>query len=197
MQLGMVGSGRMGASLVRRLLNRGCACVVHDMQPAVLSALAKYGAMGAAWLKEMVSRLGQPQTLWLMVPAGVVDRELDDLVPLLDAGDIVIDGGNSHYRDDMRPGVHLQACGIHYLDVGASGGVAGLERGYCLMIGGEGGVVEHCGRSFRRWRRASKLQHKLPAARQGRARPRKAYATAVRMGQGTWSSWSITALSTA
>jgi 6-phosphogluconate dehydrogenase len=143
MQLGMIGLGRMGASMVRRLLKRGHACVVHDVQPAAVSALVKDGATGAVSPKEMISRLGPPRTIWLMVPAAVVDRVLDDLVPLLDAGDIVIDGGNSHYRDDMRRGTQLQASGIHYLDVGTSGGVAGLERGYCLMIGGESGVVEH------------------------------------------------------
>ncbi len=142
MQLGMIGLGRMGASMVRRLLRDGHACVVHDVQPSAVAGLVKDGATGAASLKEMVSRLGQPRTIWLMVPAAVVDQALDDLVPFLDAGDIVIDGGNSYYRDDLRRGTQLQARGIHYLDVGTSGGVAGLERGYCLMIGGEVGVVE-------------------------------------------------------
>ncbi len=143
MQFGMIGLGRMGASMVRRLPKRGHACVVHDVQPAAVSALVKDGATGAVSPKEMVSRLGQPRTIWLMVPAAAVDRVLDDIVPSLDAGDSVIDGGNSHYRDDMRRGSQLQARSIHSLDVGTSNGVAGLERGYCLMIGGEGGVVEH------------------------------------------------------
>lgn len=143
MQLGMIGLGRMGASMVRRLLRDGHACVVHDVQPSPVAGLVKDGAAGAASLKEMVSQLGQPRTIWLMVPAAVVDQALGDLVPLLDAGDIVVDGGNSYYRDDMRRGTQLQARGIHYLDVGTSGGVAGLERGYCLMIGGEVGVVKH------------------------------------------------------
>jgi 6-phosphogluconate dehydrogenase len=142
MQLGMIGLGRMGASMVRRLLRDGHACVVHDVQPSAVAGLVKDGAAGAPSLKEMVSQLGQPRKIWLMVPAAVVDRALGDLVPLLDSGDIVIDGGNSYYRDDMRRGTQLRARGIHYLDVGTSGGVAGLERGYCLMIGGEGGVVE-------------------------------------------------------
>ena len=142
MQLGMIGLGRMGASMVRRLIRDGHVCVVHDVQPASIAGLAKDGATGAASLKEMVSQLGQPRTIWLMVPAAVVDQALGDLVPLLDAGDVVIDGGNSYYRDDMRRGPQRQARGIHYLDVGTSGGVAGLERGYCLMIGGEVGVVE-------------------------------------------------------
>ena len=143
MQLGMIGLGRMGASMVRRLLRDGHACVVHDVQPTPIAGLVKDGATGAASLKELVSQLGQPRTIWLMVPAAVVDQALGDLVPVLDAGDIVIDGGNSYYRDDMRRGTQLQAGGIHYLDVGTSGGVAGLERGYCLMIGGEDSVVEH------------------------------------------------------
>ncbi len=143
MQLGMIGLGRMGASMVRRLLRYGHACVVHDVQPSAVAGLVKDGAAGAASLKDMVSQLGRPRTIWLMVPAGVVDRALGDLMPLLDAGDIVVDGGNSYYRDDMRRGTQLQTRGIQYLDVGTSGGVAGLERGYCLMIGGEDGVVEH------------------------------------------------------
>jgi 6-phosphogluconate dehydrogenase len=143
MQLGMIGLGRMGASMVRRLLRAGHGCVVYDVQPSAVTGLVKDGATGAGSLKEMVSELGQPRTIWLMVPAATVDQALGDLVPLLDAGDIVVDGGNSHYRDDMRRGTELRTRGIHYLDVGTSGGVAGLERGYCLMIGGEGGVVEH------------------------------------------------------
>ena len=143
MQLGMIGLGRMGASMVRRLLKQGHACVVHDTQPSAVTALVEVGATGAASLPEMVARLAPPRVVWLMLPAGLVDRSLGELVPLLDAGDIVIDGGNSYYRDDIRRGTELQARGMHYLDVGTSGGVAGLERGYCLMIGGEAGVVEH------------------------------------------------------
>ncbi len=133
----------MGASMVRRLLRDGHACVVHDLQPFAVSDLVKEGASGATALQEMVSQLGKPRTVWLMVPAAGVDRVLGDIVPLLDADDIVVDGGNSHYRDGMRRGTQLQDKGIHFLDVGTSGGVAGLERGYCLMVGGEGGVVEH------------------------------------------------------
>ena len=143
MQLGMIGLGRMGASMVRRLLRNGHACVVHDMQPSAAAGLVKDGATGAASLQEMVSRLAQPRAIWLMVPAAVVDQTLGELLPLLAVGDIVVDGGNSHYRDDMRRGAELRARGIHYLDVGTSGGVAGLERGYCLMIGGEADIFEH------------------------------------------------------
>ena len=133
----------MGASMVRRLLTQGHDCVVHDIQPPTIASLQKDGAIGAASTRELVSRLSKPRAIWLMVPAAVVDQALADLVPLLDAGDIVIDGGNSYYRDDIRRGTELRAAGIHYLDVGTSGGVAGLERGYCLMIGGESNTFEH------------------------------------------------------
>lgn len=143
MQLGMIGLGRMGANMVRRLLKGGHTCVVHDLHPAAIAGLVKEGATGSASLEEMVSQLGRPRTVWLMVPAAAVDQALVDLLPMLDAGDIVVDGGNSHYRDDMRRGTQFEAQGLHYLDVGTSGGIAGLERGYCLMIGGEDGVVEY------------------------------------------------------
>ena len=142
MQIGMVGLGRMGASMVRRLLKNGHECVVHDSQPTAVDNLAKDGATAASTLREMVTTLAKPRVVWLMVPAAVVDQALGDLVPLLDAGDIVVDGGNSYYGDDMRRGAELHALGIHYLDVGTSGGVAGLERGYCLMIGGDAGAFE-------------------------------------------------------
>jgi 6-phosphogluconate dehydrogenase len=143
MQLGMIGLGRMGASMVRRLLRDGHVCVVYDRQAAAVAALVRDGATGAESLQALARQLDQPRAIWLMVPAGVVDQAIDDLLPFLDAGDIVIDGGNSNFRDDMRRGSQLQAQGIHYIDVGTSGGVAGLERGYCLMIGGEAGVVGH------------------------------------------------------
>jgi 6-phosphogluconate dehydrogenase len=143
MQLGMIGLGRMGASMVRRLLTRGHECVVYARRPPAVASLQKEGATGAASLQEMVSRMAKPCAIWLMVPAASVDQVLGDLAPLLEAGDIVIDGGNSYYRDDIRRGTELQARGIHYLDVGTSGGVAGLERGYCLMIGGEADIFEH------------------------------------------------------
>jgi 6-phosphogluconate dehydrogenase len=143
MQLGMIGLGRMGASMVRRLLKNGHECVVHDRQPPAVAALVKDGARGAVSLQEMVLQLAQPRAVWLMVPAAVVDQTLGELVPLLNAGDIVVDGGNSYYRDDIRRGADLKARGIRYLDVGTSGGVAGLERGYCLMIGGEADIFEY------------------------------------------------------
>ncbi|MDQ6640079.1 MAG: NAD(P)-binding domain-containing protein, partial [Pseudomonadota bacterium] len=141
MQLAMIGLGRMGASMVRRLQAKGHECVVHDMQPAAIAALQKEGATGASTLAEMASKMSRPRAIWLMVPAGVVDGELEQLMPHLDAGDIVIDGGNSYYRDDIRRAKALGAAGFHYVDVGTSGGVAGQDRGYCLMIGGEPEVV--------------------------------------------------------
>ena len=143
MQLGMIGLGRMGGSMVRRLLSKGHECVVYGRTPSVVASLEKDGAIGATSLQAMVSRMAKPRVIWLMLPAAVVEQTLCDLVPLLEAEDIVIDGGNSNYRDDIVRGTELQAYGIHYLDVGTSGGIAGLERGYCLMIGGEPGIVAH------------------------------------------------------
>jgi 6-phosphogluconate dehydrogenase len=143
MQLGMIGLGRMGASMARRLAGKGQDCIVHDAQPAAVTQMRKQGFVGADSLAELVAQLTRPRAIWLMVPAGVVDPVLKDLVAHLDADDIVIDGGNSYYHDDIRRARELAAAGLHYLDVGTSGGVAGLDRGYCLMIGGEAKTVEH------------------------------------------------------
>src|SRR6266576_4187980 len=137
MQLGMIGLGRMGANMVRRLLRGGHDCVVFDMSPKAVEELVKEGAVGAADLKDFVKKLEKPRALWLMVPAGVVDKTIADLLPYLESGDTLIDGGNSYYVDDIRRGRELATKGIHYVDVGTSGGVWGLERGYCMMIGGE------------------------------------------------------------
>src|SRR5262245_31754643 len=141
MQLGMVGLGRMGANMVRRLLRGGHECVVYDTHPDAVKAVAGEGAVGAASPDELVKKLSKPRAVWLMVPAAVVDATLADLAPRLDRGDIVIDGGNSYYIDDIRRAKELTAKGLHYVDVGTSGGVWGLERGYCQMIGGEPEVV--------------------------------------------------------
>ena len=141
MQLGMIGLGRMGANMVRRLMKGGHDCVVHDRMAAAVRALATEGAIGATTLDEFVARLDRPRTVWLMVPAAVVDSTLDALLPKLAAGDVVIDGGNSYYRDDLLRAKRLAELGLHYVDCGTSGGVFGLERGYCLMIGGEAEVV--------------------------------------------------------
>jgi 6-phosphogluconate dehydrogenase len=141
MQLGMIGLGRMGANMVRRLLRAGHAVVVHDRSAAVVDTLAKEGAKGASDLAQFVGTLGRPRTICLMLPAAVVDATIDALVPLLDRDDTIIDGGNTHYHDDIRRAKALSAKGLHYVDMGTSGGVWGLERGYCLMIGGETAVV--------------------------------------------------------
>jgi 6-phosphogluconate dehydrogenase len=143
MQLGMIGLGRMGANLVRRLMRDGHECVAYDVTPAAVTALEGEGAAGATTLADFVAKLSKPRAVWIMVPAGVVDGTLQDLVPLLDEGDIVIDGGNSYYRDDIARAARLRQQKIHYVDVGTSGGVFGLERGFCLMIGGEDNVVQH------------------------------------------------------
>jgi 6-phosphogluconate dehydrogenase len=142
MQLGMIGLGRMGANMVRRLIGGGHECVVFDMSPQAVADLVKEKAIGAASLADLVKKLAKPRAVWLMVPAAVVDTTLAELVPLLDVGDVVIDGGNSYYVDDLRRAKALAPNGIHYVDVGTSGGVWGLERGYCMMIGGETDVVQ-------------------------------------------------------
>jgi len=143
MQLGMIGLGRMGANMVRRLLRHRHTCAVYDRNPGAVAELTLEGAQGTASLAELVATLTTPRAIWLMVPAAVVDASITDLLPLLDRGDIVIDGGNSHYVDDIRRAKELAAKGIHYVDVGTSGGVWGLDRGYCMMIGGEPAIVEH------------------------------------------------------
>jgi len=149
MELGMVGLGRMGASMVRRLVQAGHHCVVYDMSAEAVAASVKVGAVGTASLAELVRTLARPRTVWLMVPAGVVDATLAQLVALLEADDVVIDGGNSYYHDDIRRAEKLKAKGIHYVDTGTSGGVWGADRGYCLMIGGEKDVVKRLDPIFR------------------------------------------------
>jgi 6-phosphogluconate dehydrogenase len=142
MQIGMIGLGRMGANMVRRLLKGGHQCVVFNRSPEPVRELVKEKAIGATSLADLVRKLDKPRAIWLMVPAAVVDRFIADLCPLLEAGDALIDGGNSYYVDDIRRAKELAPKGIHYVDVGTSGGIWGLERGYCLMIGGEADVVQ-------------------------------------------------------
>jgi 6-phosphogluconate dehydrogenase len=142
MQLGMIGLGRMGANMVRRLMKAGHECVVFDRAPATVESLAREGATGGTSLDDFVSKLKQPRAIWLMVPAAVVDSTLAELAPKLHRDDVLIDGGNSYYIDDIRRAKDLEPKGLHYVDVGTSGGVWGLERGYCMMIGGEQPVVE-------------------------------------------------------
>ena len=143
MQLGMIGLGRMGADMVRRLIRGGHECVVFDTSREAVAELAKENAVGASSLKDFASKLTKPRAVWLMIPAAVVDRTIADLLDDLGASDILIDGGNSYYIDDIRRSRELSAKGIHYVDVGTSGGVWGLERGYCMMIGGETAIVKH------------------------------------------------------
>jgi 6-phosphogluconate dehydrogenase len=140
--IGMIGLGRMGSNMVRRLVRAGISCVVNDAQPASVRALTGDGITGAESLGEFVAKLPRPRAIWIMVPAAVVDGVLQELTPLLENGDTVIDGGNSFYRDDIHRGEMLARSGIHYLDVGVSGGIAGFERGYCLMIGGPPEVAQ-------------------------------------------------------
>ena len=143
MQLGMVGLGRMGANMVRRLIRNGHQCTVFDMSQQAVAGLAAEGATGSTSLADFVAKLAKPRAIWLMVPAAVVDKSVASLVPLLEAGDILIDGGNSYYIDDIRRAKELAPKGIHYVDVGTSGGIWGLDRGYCMMIGGEDAIVRH------------------------------------------------------
>jgi len=142
MQLGMIGLGRMGANMVRRLLRSGHQCVVYDRGPQAVKELVKDQAVGAGSLADLVKKLAKPRAIWLMVPAAAVDQTIAGLVPMLEEGDTLIDGGNSYYVDDLRRARELASKGIHYVDVGTSGGVWGLERGYCMMIGGEAAVVQ-------------------------------------------------------
>ncbi|HZV54820.1 MAG TPA: decarboxylating 6-phosphogluconate dehydrogenase [Rhodocyclaceae bacterium] len=150
MQLGMIGLGRMGANMARRLIASGHECVVFDVSPPAVDALVREKAIGAVSLADLADKLARPRALWLMVPAAVVDKMIADLLPHLGPGDILIDGGNSYFVDDIRRARDLGAKGIHYVDVGTSGGVWGLERGYCMMIGGEVDTVRHLDPIFAR-----------------------------------------------
>src|SRR5919108_2108805 len=140
MQLGMIGLGRMGANMVRRLVRGGHQCVVYDAKPGAAQALATEGAVAASSLDDFVGKLTPPRAVWLMIPAAVVDQMLGDLAARLRRDDVIIDGGNSYYIDDLRRAESLASKGIHYLDVGTSGGIWGMERGYCMMIGGPEGA---------------------------------------------------------
>ena len=149
MQLGMIGLGRMGGNMVRRLQRSGHACVGYSHDPAATGSLAEEGMKSASSLGELVAMLEPPRAIWLMIPAGAVDAVIDELLPLLATGDTLIDGGNSYYKDDIVRAERLAESGIHYLDVGTSGGVWGLERGYCLMIGGDTSAVQRIAPIFR------------------------------------------------
>ncbi len=143
MQLGMIGLGRMGANMVRRLMRGGHDCVVYDVDPEAVKQLSQEGATGASSLDDLADQLAKPRALWMMLPVAFVDETIHSLVPLLERGDILIDGGNSRYHDDIRRARELEPNGVHYVDVGTSGGVWGPERGYCQMLGGEEDGVRH------------------------------------------------------
>ncbi|MCS6303206.1 MAG: decarboxylating 6-phosphogluconate dehydrogenase [Nitrospira sp.] len=150
MQIGMIGLGRMGANMVRRLLKGGHQCVVYDLSSKIVQELAKENAVGSSTLADFVKKLTKPRAVWLMVPAAAVDKMIADLLPYLESDDILIDGGNSYYIDDIRRAKELAPKGIHYVDVGTSGGVWGFDRGYCMMIGGEPTVITHLDPIFAR-----------------------------------------------
>jgi 6-phosphogluconate dehydrogenase len=182
MQIGMIGLGRMGANMVRRILRGGHRCVVFDRSEQALSALAEPGAVAAHSLQELVAQLDTPRTLWLTVPAAVVDELVDQLSERLAPGDILIDGGNSHYRSDIARAERLAPHGIHYLDVGTSGGVWGLERGYCLMRGGDVEAVRGVEPVFQALPLGS-ASHVPRDAVVPRHRPNRVGCTAARPGQ--------------
>ena len=198
MQIGMIGLGRMGANMVRRLLTGGHQCVVFDRSPKAVQELVDEKAVGSSSLADFVKKLTKPRAVWLMVPAAVVDQTIADLLPNLERDDILIDGGNSYYIDDIRRAKELSQKGIHYVDVGTSGGVWGLERGYCMMIGGENAVVKHLDPIFARL--APGMGNEIPrtpGARRLAVQPSKVICIAAQTAPATSSRWFITALSTA
>ena len=175
MQIGMIGIGRMGGDMVRRLLRSGHQCVVYSRTAKAVAALVDEGAVGSSSLADFVAQLALPRVVWLMVPAASVDAVIADLKPLLSEGDILIDGGNSHYHDDIRRNGELQSKGIHYLDVGTSGGVWGKERGYCLMIGGESEAVALLDPIFLALAPGNNAAPPTPARKDGASKAEKGY----------------------
>ena len=184
LQLGMIGLGRMGANMVRRLIKDGHKCVVFDQLPKAVKNLAKGKAVGAASLADLAKKLAKPRAVWLMVPAGVVDKTIADILPFLEAGDTLIDGGNSYYIDDIRRAKELASKAIHYVDVGTSGGVWGFERGYCMMIGGDLKVVRRLDPFSPRSRRALAMSSARRDARSSAGLRNKVISTVARMGPG-------------
>jgi 6-phosphogluconate dehydrogenase len=195
MQLGMIGLGRMGANLVRRLMRDGHRCVAYDVNADAVKGLAGEGATGADSLADFVAKLDKPRNIWIMVPAGIVEQTLTQLRPLLEHDDVIIDGGNSYYRDDIVRAKELKAYGIHYVDCGTSGGVWGLDRGYCLMIGGEDAVVDRLNPIFLTIPARARRSRRQVSSRA--APPSRATCTAGRTGPGTSSRWCTTGSSTA
>jgi len=196
MQLGMIGLGRMGANMVRRLMKDGHQCVVFDMFPKAVEALVAEKATGASSMADFVAKLAKPRAVWLMVPAAVVDRTIADLAPLLESGDTIIDGGNSYYIDDIRRSKELAPKGIDYVDVGTSGGVWGLERGYCMMIGGPTATVQRLDPVFKTLAPGSAASIAPRAATGRQAPPNRVTCTAARAAPAISSRWCTTASST-
>ena len=186
----MLGLGRMGASMVRRFMKGGHQCVAYDLNPDAVQALEREGAGGARSIEEFDSDLVKPRLVWLMVPAGVVDSMINTIVPLLENNDIVIDGGNSYYRDDIRRAEVLQRKSIHYVDVGASGGVWGSDRGYCLMIGGEKQTVEMLDPIFAAL--APGIAPRTPGREKSRGTAERGYLHCGPSGAGHFVKWCIT-----
>ena len=184
MELGMVGLGRMGANMVRRLLRGGHECVAFDMSSKAVEELVREKALGSSSLQELVTKLSKPRAIWLMVPAAVVDKTIAGLLPYLEAEDILIDGGNSYYVDDIRRAKELAAKKIHYLDVGTSGGVWGLDRGYCMMIGGEKDVVDRLDPIFSVLAPGVGTIERTPKREQRDPRPERGYLYAGPVGAG-------------
>ena len=197
MQLAMIGLGRMGANMVRRLIKGGHECVVFDMSPKAVADLARDKAVGAQSLADLVRKLKKPRAVWLMVPAAAVDKTIADLVPHLESGDILIDGGNSYYVDDIRRAQDLAPKGINYVDVGTSGGVWGLERGYCMMIGGPDAAVRHLDPIFKTLAPGTGTSRVRLGASASAAPPSSVTCTAEETAPVTSSRWSITGSSTA
>jgi len=185
MQLDMIGLGRMGSNTVRRLLRGGHEFVVYDRNYASVNQLAGEGAIGASSLDDFDGKLNAPRAIWLMIPAAVVDTALADLAARLQKEDIIVDGGNSHYVDDIRRSRELATRGLRYIDSGTSGGVWGLERGYCLMIGGEAAAVRHLDPISRRWRPSAEACLERPDARRSMARRKMATCTAAHPARAT------------
>src|SRR5919204_6725176 len=181
MQLGMIGLGRMGANMVQRLLAGGHRCVVYDRSPKAIEELTQAKAVGASSIADLVKKLETPRAVWLMVPAAAVDATIEELLPHLTPGDIIIDGGNSYYVDDIRRAQQLADKRVHYVDVGTSGGVWGRERGYCLMIGGEDAVVKRLDPIFSTLAPGAGTIARTPGGRPSAAPPSGGISTAGRM----------------
>jgi 6-phosphogluconate dehydrogenase len=195
-QIGMVGLGRMGANMVRRLVCGDHECHVYDVSPQAVERLVHVGARGAGSLQELVAGLGAPRAVWLMLPAGITGATVTQLLDLLSEGDALVDGGNSSYRDDIDRSAVAAGRGVDYIDCGTSGGIWGLERGYCLMIGGPDGAIGRLSRYSPRWRPGSTPRPASPGAPATPPPPSKAGCTADHRGPGTSSRWSTTASST-